>query len=151
MSEQASHKCECEGAKRNKALEKQVKELKETRWADFPKKVATLRKGGTKMNGGLRCKPSIAIPFPNEKRRAKPHPNKLCNCSFSKIPKSKNTRHLAQYDARQIHREFFLPTRSAKRRERTEYGSTYGYVPLMVSATDFQARRKECCFDIIYL
>jgi hypothetical protein len=29
MSEQASHKCECEGAKRNKALEKQVKELKE--------------------------------------------------------------------------------------------------------------------------
>ena len=43
MSEQASHKCECDGAKRNKALEKQVKELKEL-VEKLSKEVATLRK-----------------------------------------------------------------------------------------------------------
>ena len=43
MSEQTSHKCECEGAKRNKALEKQVKELKEI-VERLAKEVATLRK-----------------------------------------------------------------------------------------------------------
>ena len=43
MSEQTSHKCECEGAKRNKALEKKVKELQEL-VERLSKEVATLRK-----------------------------------------------------------------------------------------------------------
>ena len=43
MSEQTSHKCECDGAKRNKALEKKVKELKEI-VERLSKEVATLRK-----------------------------------------------------------------------------------------------------------
>jgi hypothetical protein len=43
MAEQTNNKCECEGAKRNKALEKQVKELKEIVERLF-KEVKTLRK-----------------------------------------------------------------------------------------------------------
>ena len=43
MSEQANHKCECEGAKRNRSLEKQVKELKEI-VERLSKEVATLRR-----------------------------------------------------------------------------------------------------------